>query len=112
MRMRVTSRFLHAYIERSGVSIDVDVGKRARCTMDSIPVEYRGCELSAVVTHGDGAFSSMLLIEKPGGVREAFGPFRSFATAQAAAQCAFAYGRAEIDGLHAHRATRLAVAGE
>ncbi|KMZ12701.1 hypothetical protein BHUM_03368 [Candidatus Burkholderia humilis] len=78
--------------------------------MDSIPVEYRGCELSAVVTHIDDAFSSMLLIERPGGIREAFGPFRSFTTAQAAAQCAFAYGRAEIDGLHVHRGPGLAVA--
>jgi hypothetical protein len=68
--------------------------------MDAIPVQYHGCELSAIVTHRAGEFSSMLLIEKPGGRRHAIGPFRAFASAHDAEQAALEYGKAELDALH------------
>ncbi|WP_250535147.1 hypothetical protein [Caballeronia sp. AZ10_KS36] len=71
--------------------------------MDAIPVEYRGCELSAVVARAAGEFISTVLIERPGGVRRAIGPFRSFATARAAEQFAIQYGRDELDGRHLPR---------
>jgi hypothetical protein len=66
-------------------------------TMDTIPVEYRGCELSVIVAHREGGFSAMLLVEKPGGARRAVGPFRAFASAQAAERFAIEYGKAELD---------------
>jgi hypothetical protein len=79
--------------------------------MDSTPVEYRGCELSAIVRHLSGEFVATLLIERPGGVRRAIGPFRSFATAQAAEHFAIEYGKAELDGRLAARGPRVAVSG-
>jgi hypothetical protein len=66
--------------------------------MDAIPVQYHGCELSAIVTHRAGEFFSMLLIEKPGGRRHAIGPFRPFANAHDAEQFAIDFGKAKVDG--------------
>ncbi|MDR5857412.1 hypothetical protein P9239_01140 [Caballeronia sp. LZ062] len=71
--------------------------------MDAIPVEYRGCELSAVVVHAAGEFVATVLIERPGGVRRAVGPFRPFPTAKAAEQFAIQYGKDELDGRHERR---------
>ncbi|MDR5783559.1 hypothetical protein QCE63_29530 [Caballeronia sp. LZ065] len=78
--------------------------------MDSTPVEYRGCELSAIVRHLSGEFVATLLIERPGGTRRAIGPFRSFPTAQAAENYAIQYGKAELDGRLAERGPRVALA--
>ncbi|MDR5817909.1 MULTISPECIES: hypothetical protein [unclassified Caballeronia] len=78
--------------------------------MDSTPVEYRGCELSAIVRHLSGEFVATLLIERPGGTRRAIGPFRSFPTAQAAENYAIQYGKAELDGRLAERGPRVAMA--
>jgi len=79
--------------------------------MDSIPVEYRGCELSAVVVHGAGEFVSTVLIERPGGLRRAVGPFRPFATAQEAERFAIQYGKDELDGRHEPLAMPVGAAG-
>lgn len=78
--------------------------------MDSTPVEYRGCELSAIVRHLSGEFVATLLIERPGGTRRAIGRFRSFPTAQAAENYAIQYGKAELDGRLAERGPRVALA--
>ncbi|SAK71968.1 hypothetical protein AWB79_04017 [Caballeronia hypogeia] len=77
--------------------------------MDCTPIEYRGCELSVIVRHLSGEFVATLLIERPGGVRRAIGPFRAFPTAQAAASYAIEYGKAELDGHLAVRGPRVAL---
>ncbi|GGD64560.1 MULTISPECIES: hypothetical protein [Caballeronia] len=76
--------------------------------MDSIPVDYQGCELSAVVVHAAGEFVSTVLIERPGGVRRAVGPFRPFDTARAAEQFAIQYGKDELDGRHVPKELQMA----
>ncbi|VXB32244.1 conserved hypothetical protein [Burkholderia sp. 8Y] len=76
--------------------------------MDAIPVEYRGCELSAVVVRAAGEFVATVLIERPGGLRRAVGPFRPFATAKAAEQFAIQYGKDELDGRHVPRGMNVA----
>ncbi|QSN62834.1 MULTISPECIES: hypothetical protein [unclassified Caballeronia] len=75
--------------------------------MDAIPVEYRGCELSAIVARAAGEFIATVLIERPDGVRRAIGPFRPFATARAAEQFAIQYGRDELDGRHVPRGVHM-----
>ena len=77
--------------------------------MDSTPIEYRGCELSVIIRHLSGQFVATLLIERPGGVRRALGPFRSFPTAQAAANFAIECGKAELDGQPPARGPQLAM---
>lgn len=79
--------------------------------MDSTPVEYRGCEISVIVRHLAGEFVATLLIERPGGVRRALGPFRAFPTAHAAECFAIEYAKAELDGALAGRGPRVAVSG-
>ncbi|KND58020.1 hypothetical protein BSCH_02243 [Candidatus Paraburkholderia schumanniana] len=79
--------------------------------MDSTPVEYRGCELSAIVRHVSGEFVATLLIERPGGARRAIGPFRSFPTARAAEHFAIEYGKAELDRRLAARGPGVALSG-
>ncbi|WP_244817231.1 hypothetical protein [Caballeronia sp. Lep1P3] len=79
--------------------------------MDSIPVEYRGCELSAMVVHAAGEFVATVLIERPDGQRRAVGPFRPFATAQAAERFAIQCGKDELDGRTAALCMPVAAAG-
>ncbi|WP_250453468.1 hypothetical protein [Caballeronia sp. ATUFL_M2_KS44] len=76
--------------------------------MDCIPVDYQGAELSAVVVHAAGEFVSTVLIERPGGVRRAVGPFRPFATARAAEQFAIQYAKDVLDGRHVTTEPRTA----
>ena len=79
--------------------------------MDSTPIEYRGCELSVIIRHVSDEFLTTLLIERPDGVRRAIGPLRTFPTAQAAANFAIEYGKAELDGRPTAREPRVAVSG-
>ena len=79
--------------------------------MDSTPIEYRGCELSVIVRHFAGQFVATLLIERPGGVRRAIGPFRAFPTALDAASFAIECGKAELDGRRAAFGPQVAVSG-
>jgi hypothetical protein len=79
--------------------------------VDSTPIEYRGCELSVIVRHTAGEFVATLLIERPGGLRRAIGPFRAFPTAQAAANFAIECGKSELDGRMAARGPQVAVSG-
>lgn len=84
---------------------------QARSEVDSTPIEYRGCELSVIVRHLAGQFVATLLVERPGGVRRAIGPFRAFPTALAAASYAIECGKAELDGRLAARGPQVAVSG-